>query len=99
MGMRVEFICPACGLKGLVSGGPDCGMVAATTTIYCLTCQTLQDAVVEEERYTLVPCLIEPRCEKRKSHRIKLWNRDEPCPRCGQGLLKEDEAGTIVMWD
>ena len=50
-------------------------MMVGTTTIYCLTCQTLQDAVVEKERYTLVPRVNEPRCEKRKSHRIRLCSR------------------------
>lgn len=99
MGMRVEFICPACGLKGLVSGGEDCGMVAATTTIYCETCETLQDALVSEVPFDTAPRQIEPRCEKRKSHRIQVWNRDQPCPRCGQALLKEDEAGITLMWD
>lgn len=99
MGMLLDFVCPACGLKGHVSGGEDCGMVAATTTIYCEICGTLQDAAVVEERFAAVPKRIEIRCEKVKSHRIKLWNRDEPCPRCLQGLLTVDEAGMVTMWD
>ncbi len=99
MGMSLDFLCPACGLEGQVSRGPDCGMMVGTTTIYCLTCQTLQDAVVEKQRYTLVPRVNEPRCEKRKSHPIKLWNKDEPCPRCGLAHLHEDPNGEVLMWD
>lgn len=96
--MTLDFNCPACGLKGHVSGGYDAGMISVTTTIYCLTCQTLQDAVIEE-MFEPVPREIEPRCEKRKSHPIKLWNREQPCPRCGQGLMEEDPNGEVTMWD
>lgn len=99
MGMTLDFLCPACGLEGQVSGGPDCGMVVGTTTIYCLTCQTLQDAVVAEELYAIPLKEIAPRCQKRKSHPIKVWNKEEPCPRCGQALLKEDPNGAVIMWD
>jgi acetone carboxylase gamma subunit len=99
MGMSRDFLCPACGLAGNVSGGGDCGMMDATTTIYCETCQTLQDAVVVKELYAIPPKEIAPRCEKRKSHRIKLWNREQLCPRCGQAHLQEDTNGTVIMWD
>ena len=99
MGMTMDFTCPACGLKGHVSGGEDCGMIAATTTIYCLTCQALQDAVVEEEMFAPTPRTVEPRCETRKSHPIKIWNREQVCPRCGQGLLEQDPNGEVIMWD
>ena len=99
MGKTLDFSCPACGLAGHVSGGGDGGDFAATTTIYCETCQTLQDAVVVKELYVIPLKEIAPRCEKRKSHPIKLWNKDEPCPRCGQALLEIDPNGTVVMWD
>ncbi len=99
MGMSIDFHCPACGLKGHVSGGEDVGMLAVTTTIYCVTCETLQDAAVAEDVLAEPHVRTEPRCEKRKRHRIKLWNRDEPCPRCGQGLLQEAENGMVTMWD
>ena len=99
MGKTLDFSCPVCGLAGHVSGGGDGGDFAATTTIYCETCQTLQDAWVAEELPGATSHEIEPRCEKRKSHPIKLWNKDEPCPRCGQALLEIDPNGTVVMWD
>jgi len=99
MGMTLDFHCPACGLEGHVSGGPGGGMRVGTTTIYCLTCQTLQDVVVAHEVYTETPRLNEPHCRRRKSHPIQLWNRDQPCPRCGQAQLKEDPNGTEILWD
>ncbi len=99
MGMTLDFFCPACGLEGHVSGGEACGMIAATTTIYCETCQTLHDALISREPFAETPRLIEPRCRRRKSHPIKLWNRELPCPRCGQGTLVEDPNGSVMMWD
>ena len=99
MGMLQDFICPACGLKGHVSGGEDSGMLAATTTIYCETCGTLQDAEVVKNLLSYPPRRFKPRCEKSKTHPIKIWNRNEPCPRCGQNLLQEAADGVVTMWD
>ncbi|WP_395745420.1 hypothetical protein [Prosthecobacter sp.] len=99
MGMLQDFICPACGLKGHVSGGKDAGMIAATTTIYCETCRTLQDAEVEKIRCSIPPRRIKPCCERSNIHTIKVWNQNEPCPRCGQSLLVVDENGEVTMWD
>lgn len=99
MGMSLDFLCPACGLAGHVSGGEACGMMTATTTIYCETCQTLQDAVVAEELDSDPPKETAPRCKRRKSHRIKLWSHEQLCPRCGQAPLQEDPNGSVTMWD
>ncbi len=99
MGMCVDYFCPACGLKGHVSGGGDGGMRTSTTTIYCVTCDTLQDAVVVEDVRAEPPVQTEPHCAVHKHHRIQEWNRDEPCPRCGKALLQVDERGVVSMWD
>ena len=98
MGMWLDFRCPACGLHGHVSGGPDCGMMAATTTIYCLTCGLLQDATerTREADGTLIPVAL--RCRRRKTHRIRIWNDEEPCPKCGQALMQQD-LGNFTLWD
>ena len=99
MGAHVDYSCPACGLTGHVSGGEDCGMDTLTTTIYCKTCDQLQDVPVGVVPYALPEHHIEPRCRRRKSHRFQIWNREEPCPRCGKALLEMDENGNITMWD
>lgn len=99
MGMLQDFTCPACGLKGHVSGGEDCGMLAVTTTIYCKTCDTLQDAIVEKCCVSVPARRIKPRCEKSRLHPVKFWNQNELCPRCGQSLLALDEHGSVTMWD
>lgn len=99
MGTLVDFTCPACGLKGHVSGGGDCGVLAATTTIYCETCDNLQDAVVVKNLLSIPHRHYKPRCEKSKSHSIILWNRNEPCPRCGRGSLELAQNGLETLWD
>jgi predicted RNA-binding Zn-ribbon protein involved in translation (DUF1610 family) len=98
MGMHRDYLCPACGLKGHVSGGDDCGMVTETTTIYCETCKTLQDAVVKDWLAKNEP-ETEPRCRRRKAHVVKRWTKEEPCPRCGKALLQEVAGGKVMMWD
>jgi Zn finger protein HypA/HybF involved in hydrogenase expression len=99
MGMLQDFTCPACGLNGHVSGGEDCGMLAATTTIYCESCDNLQDAVVVKDLFSIPPRRHKPRCGKSKSHPIKVWNHNELCPRCGLANLKVAENGLVTMWD
>ena len=99
MGMLQDFTCPACGLKGHVSGGEDAGMLTATTTIYCETCDTLQDSTVEKCRVSVPARGIKPRCEKSKSHPIKVWSQNELCPRCGLANLKVAGNGLVTMWD
>ena len=99
MGMWLDFRCPACGLHGHVSGGPDAGMMGESTTIYCLTCGLLQDATVTTLEADGSLTSVVPRCRRRKTHRIRIWNDEEPCPKCGQALLAPDQDGPVTMWD
>jgi hypothetical protein len=94
----VDYRCPACGLAGHVSGGEDAGMLVMTTTIYCLTCETLQDVTVGKPPWTGEESRVDPRCQRRKSHRIQIWHRDLPCPRCGKARMTED-AADFTLWD
>lgn len=98
--MLLDYRCPACGLEGHVSAGPDSGMEAATVTIYCVTCDRLEDVVVIEENAWAPDAVpTEPRCSRRKRHPIKVWSKDDPCPRCGQALLEERPDGAETIWD
>lgn len=99
MGMHVDFTCPACGLTGHVSGKNDIGMRSCTTTIYCLTCDRLEDVTTGADLDTETPRSFEARCSKNKTHLIRRWNKAEACPRCGKALLKEDRDGNVTMWD
>lgn len=104
MGQRRDYLCPACGLEGCVSGGEDVGMTCATTTIYCPACDRLRDVVVKDwfGRKGATPdnpVVLEPRCTRRKAHAVKVWNVDLPCPRCGQTVLQPLEGGQQIDWD
>ncbi len=68
------------------------------TTIYCQTCGELQDVAVGRMPYTGPEHRIEARCERRKSHRIQVWHRDLPCPRCDKARLTMDATG-FTLWD
>lgn len=99
MGMTFEHVCPACGLRGAVAGGEDCGEIHTKTTIYCATCESLQDAVTCENYLANPPVRVEPRCNKSKRHPVRVWNREQPCPRCGQALLHIDASAIVTLWD
>lgn len=74
-------------------------MRTSTTTIYCATCETLQDALTCQNVLADPPVELEPRCGKRKKHPVRVWDREQPCPRCGKALLHIDESGPVAMWD
>ena len=98
MGESNSFICPACGLAGHVSGGEDAGECRLTTTIYCQACCELHDVPTSDIRLGKREKVV-PRCPRRKSHPIRLWNLEELCPRCGKALLELDEDGYSTLWD
>ena len=95
MGSLYEFICTNCGYSATISGGDDCGMGSATTTILCEDCATLYNANTsnapwDEESYH------DPVCPKAKSHRIRRWKDPDICPKC-EG---EMERGNLTInWD
>lgn len=99
MGLRHDFLCPACGLTGHVSGGEDAGFSTETATLYCETCHTLQDGVVAESTGTPERRLLEPHCQVNPHHPTRLWNQHEPCPRCGHAQLIQAPSGKITLWD
>lgn len=99
MGARIEFSCPACGLSGRVSGGNDCGFETATTTIYCESCDNLQDVPTVLKLRLANERKVEPRCTKGESHPVRRWNLHEPCPRCGKAKLEFPAGRPSVLWD
>ena len=49
MGTSYQFICSKCDYEAVVSGGDDVGMACRTTTISCLDCGELFDAVISDQ--------------------------------------------------
>jgi Zn finger protein HypA/HybF involved in hydrogenase expression len=98
MGEHYEFKCPACRYTAVVSGGRDCGMQVATTTIVCLDCKALSDVATREmfagpERSHLDLPL---RCDVSARHKVKRWRSGGGCPRCGKRIAK---GPLIRLWD
>jgi Zn finger protein HypA/HybF involved in hydrogenase expression len=93
MGQRFELQCPTCAYTAQVNGGEDAGMIGVTTTITCLDCQKLYDAVTWKAATGLERT---PTCPKRKTHRIELWTHPGACPKCGSSMA---ETGLTALWD
>ena len=91
MGANYEFQCEDCSLHAEVSGGPDEGMYASWTTIWCPDCKSLSDATTSSEdagameeyqkhSVTLPENIICPNC---KVPGLRTFKQDS-CPRCGR---------------
>ena len=96
MGCRIQFECLACHYSATVSGGIDAGEIIGTTTIYCETCRTLQDAVTSRLHEDGSCKEFPARCERSKKHPVRPWHQGEPCPRCG-GTMRTGEE--MILWD
>jgi hypothetical protein len=98
MGTLYDFHCESCGYETQVSGGEDCGMAQATTTILCADCKQLYDVPISHDAMTRNPGREVPTgCPGSSSHRWRLWKHPGPCPRCGATLKRSSE--TLVIWD
>jgi predicted RNA-binding Zn-ribbon protein involved in translation (DUF1610 family) len=100
MGMKCDVVCPACGYRAHVSGGPDGGFVGMTQTISCNDCRELCDVSVgtvsKYERK--VTSKKKPRCPVSAKHVWQEWTHPGPCPKCGT-TMNHDPNGNVTMWD
>jgi DNA-directed RNA polymerase subunit RPC12/RpoP len=99
MGQLFQFHCPACGYRREVSGRPDCGMCAGTTTAVCPHCSELFDVTVTDRPWDAnsekpIAALACPRCRRRD---LKTWRTPGACPKCGHRNLVRGQA--TVLWD
>lgn len=49
MGAEIELTCEACGYEAWTSGGDSVLMRGLRTTVHCLDCKALYEAVVSED--------------------------------------------------
>lgn len=91
MGEWFQFECKRCGYKAEVSGGDDCGMASATTTILCKTRHKLYDVEIEENPATARRRAAPSRCPKSPAHPRQRWNHPGPCPRCSHTMSRCEE--------
>ena len=97
MGTCYQFTC-SCGFQAEVSGGFDVGMIAATQTVACRNCGTLEDVHVGDAPTTSSEDVAKMslHCPKSRRHQITQWNHPGPCPRCGETMTR---GSMTMMWD
>lgn len=111
MGSQATYHCTSCGYRmdEWMSSGYDVGMMSHAVGITCGECQRLytvwlpgnafendafaanRDAITG--RRSLPPGVL---CPADQTHHIAVWIRGDPCPRCGQRALVEDQ---MIAWD
>jgi hypothetical protein len=102
MGAKYNFNCPKCGYSTQASGGDDCGLIAATTTVACEDCQELYDVVIARRPInmnTTTPTAFKPckfQCPKGAKHRIKKWVAGGLCPKCATTM---ETGRRTLLWD
>jgi rRNA maturation protein Nop10 len=91
MGANYDFRCGNCSLSAEVSGGPDSGMYAEWTTVWCPDCKSLSDATTASEdreaeaeyRRQTVALPDNLRCPRCWSKGLRTFDQNI-CPRCGE---------------
>lgn len=100
MGADYNFSCDNCSLSAEVSGGPDSGMYAEWTTIWCPDCKNLSDATTASEdeeavakyhrRTVAIPDNL--RCPKCWSKGLRTFDQ-MVCPKCGTDKVFKSDSG------
>jgi len=93
VGRRQQFICEA-----MVSGRFDVGMAAATVTIACRECGTLEDIYVGRAPSTTEDdaAKMTLHCPRSRRHHVTRWTDPGRCPRCGETMTHGDG---FARWD
>lgn len=104
MGYCREHLCPECGYKAVVSGGPDMGMAMSyTLTISCRDCQELYDVGWLDPKFPTDPAApafqwkqLKLRCPENARHQWEPYTGR--CPVCSS-TLQINEEGEGYHWD
>ncbi len=102
MGSHYDFKCTACGFGAEVSGGDDRGFTIHTRTMYCRSCEALNDVAIGSCNEDPIP----PdqasgerefgKCPTCGGIDLARWSVGDPCPRCGGSVTK----GMLTkLWD
>jgi Zn finger protein HypA/HybF involved in hydrogenase expression len=91
MGAEYHFRCDTCSLSAEVSGGPDSGMYAEWTTVWCPECESLSDVTTASEdheaeaeyRQRTVTLPDDLRCPNCRAKGLRTFDQ-KVCPKCGE---------------
>lgn len=100
MGADYKFSCNNCSLSAEVSGGPDSGMYAEWTTVWCADCKSLSDATTASEdleaeaeyRRRTVTLPDDMKCPNCRTKGLRTFDQ-KTCPRCGEEKVIQGSGG------
>ena len=87
--------CNNCDFSFTGSGKPDALMRGKTTPVVCKSCKSIYDRIIE-------PWTDEPPlgCKTCGANDYTEWDyQKKSCPKCVDGVIGEEEGGTITMAD
>ena len=95
MARWISHKCNNCGFSFTGSGKPDAHMRGKTIPVVCNSCSSIYDRIIE-------PWIDEPLlgCKTCGDKDYTKWDyQKKSCPKCDDGVIGEEEGGTITMAD
>jgi hypothetical protein len=92
MGEIVRHTCSKCGYEVELFHGS--GMGGRMSLLSCADCKRLYSWMTFRLRET--PSEVPLQCPAAWAHNVSEWRAGEACPRCGEPIVQEEEAGD---WD
>lgn len=95
MARWISHKCNKCDFSFTGSGKPDALMRGKTISVVCNSCKSIYDRIIE-------PCTDEPLlgCKTCGDNDYTEWDyQKKSCPKCDDGVIGEEEGGTITMAD
>lgn len=95
MAIWILYKCNNCDFSFTGSGKPDAIMRGRTITVVCNSCKSVYDRIIEP--WTDEPIL---GCKTCSINNYTEWDyQNKSCPKCADGVIREEEGGTITMAD
>ena len=95
MARWLSHICNNCDFSFTGSGKPDALMRGKTIPVVCKSCKSIYDRIIEP--WTDEPLL---GCKTCGAKDYAEWDYlKKSCPKCTDGVIGEEEGGTITMAD
>ena len=95
MARWISYKCNNCNFSFTGSGKPDALMRGKTIPVVCNSCNSIYDRIIEP--WTDEPILW---CKTCGAIDYTEWDyQKKSCPKCADGVIGEEEGGTITMAD
>ena len=88
MGYSQQWSCSSCEFGFNGEGHNSALMSGTTTSAYCEDCKHVMDLLTGPDGREIPGAPLE--CYESKTHTVRPWSVEEPCPQCGKGTLIAD---------